>query len=103
MNTKKLAAFAGSVALTGALMVSGTAPAQAVVPLNCGHALDFAQKNITVWCASGPLNGYFISVNSCGTSKCIWTPTAPVRYGRPISAQISGFYASYKVTPVRLP
>jgi hypothetical protein len=102
MKTKKLTAFAGSVALTGALMVSGAAPAQAVL-LNCGHALNFTKTTISVWCASGPLNGYFISVNSCGTSKCIWTQTAPVRYGRPITAQISGFYNSYKVTPVRLP
>ena len=102
MNTKKLTAFAGSVALTGALMVSGAAPAQAVV-LNCGHALNFSKTTISVWCAAGPLDGYFVSVHSCGGMKCIWTPTAPVRYGRPITAVISGLYASHKVTPVRLP
>ena len=102
MNRTKLVAFTGPVALTAALMVSVAAPAQAV-PLNCGHALDSAQKNITVWCTAGPLNGYFISVHSCGTSRCIWTPSPPARYGRPITAAISGFFSTYKVIPVLLP
>ena len=102
MNRKMLTALAGSVALTGALMVSGAAPAQAV-PLKCGHALNFAQTTLTVWCAAGPLNGYFISVHSCGTSKCIWTRYPSARYGHPITAGISGFYHTYKVTPILLP
>ena len=102
MNRKILTTLAGSAALTGALMVSVAAPAQAV-PLNCGKALADFGHTLTMWCSAGPLNGYAINVSFCSTGGCRWTRYPPVRYGNPITAAPGGFFNTVRVIPVLLP